>query len=82
MAMKTCFSGRDEVQVQAMAEEANRTGSQEGDPQNLREHLNEIPLEVPAALEGNFSKAEGGMNEVSSYAFFVIISQFIHNTCC
>ena len=82
MAMKTRFSGRDEAQVQAMAEEANRTGSQEGDPQNLGEHLNEIPLEVPAALEGNFSKAEEGTNEVSSCAFFVITSQFIHNTCC
>ena len=57
MAMKTRFSGRDEAQVQAMAKEANRPGSRKGDPQNLGEHLNEISLKVPAALEGNFSKA-------------------------
>ena len=52
MTMKTHFSGRDKAQVQAMAKEANRTGSWEGDPQNLGEHLNEIPDEQHVLSSG------------------------------
>ena len=79
MAMKTRFPGRNEAQVEAMAEGANRTtGPQEGDPRTLGEHLDVTPWEVPVVLEGHFSKAEEGRNEVKSCAFFVIaISLYI-----
>src|SRR6201996_781158 len=79
MAMKTRFPGRNEAQVEAMAEGANRTtGPQEGDPRTLGEHLDVTLWEVPVVLEGHFSEAEEGRNEVTSCAFFVIaISLYI-----
>ena len=74
MKRKTCWPGRTRAQVKAMAEGENRTGSQEGVPQTLGEHLDETCMEAPAALEGNSNEVEEGRNEETSCAFSVITS--------